>query len=84
MLLYTLLYALNLTVINPWGETIGAIWTAPKVYTLIALLSLNASLLFRARRTLIFKRNLATCGAALDGAFRGGANVSPKGLEGIW
>ena len=49
--LYTLLYALSVVLINPWGESVGAIWTAPKVYILTAILLLNLFSLVRYGRS---------------------------------
>lgn len=45
--LYSLLFALSLLALNPWGETRGEIWTAPKIGVLIALYGLNVVLLWR-------------------------------------
>lgn len=45
--LYSLLFALSLLALNPWGETRGEIWTVPKIGVLIALYGLNLALLWR-------------------------------------
>jgi len=39
--LYSFLFALSLTLINPWGETRGEIWTNPKVLTVFLITLLN-------------------------------------------
>lgn len=44
---YTLLYALSIIAINPWGGTHGPIWVLPKVLVLTALLVLNGFIIFR-------------------------------------
>lgn len=45
--LYSLLFALSLLALNPWGETRGEIWTVPKIGVLIAIYGLNLVLLWR-------------------------------------
>lgn len=44
---YTLLYALSVVAVNPWGGTQGSIWVGPKVLALLALLVLNGSVILR-------------------------------------
>lgn len=39
--LYSFLFALSLTLINPWGENRGEIWTQPKILTVSLITILN-------------------------------------------
>lgn len=53
---YGILTALSLVLINPWGTPRGEIWTDPKVYTLIALALLTWAVLFGQLLRFVFKR----------------------------
>ncbi|MDY7012526.1 MAG: O-antigen ligase family protein [Cyanobacteriota bacterium] len=47
--LYSLLYALSIVLINPWGNSRGAIWTQPKVLVLLLIVLLNFIILLEAQ-----------------------------------
>ncbi|MDY6782422.1 MAG: O-antigen ligase family protein [Cyanobacteriota bacterium] len=47
--LYSLLYALSIVLINPWGDSRGAIWTQPKVLVLLLIVFLNFIVLLEAQ-----------------------------------
>lgn len=47
--IYTLLYALSILLINPWGASRGAIWTQPKVFILLLVVILNLAILLEAQ-----------------------------------
>lgn len=49
MVVYALLYALSVVVINPWGTTQSAVWTLPKIVVLVVLLLLNIFVIVRHR-----------------------------------
>lgn len=52
MVAYTLLYALSVIAINPWGDSQGPIWVLPKVVVLTVLLVLNSFVIFRHARAI--------------------------------
>jgi O-antigen ligase len=54
--LYTLLYALGLILINPWGSSRGEIWTQPKVFVLLLIVLSNLAFLWKERNLLTFSR----------------------------
>ncbi|MBW4648357.1 MAG: O-antigen ligase family protein [Kastovskya adunca ATA6-11-RM4] len=43
---YTLLFALSLLLINPWGTSRGEIWTTPKVLVIVLIVIANFSLIW--------------------------------------
>ncbi|MDY7014407.1 MAG: O-antigen polymerase, partial [Cyanobacteriota bacterium] len=47
--LYSLLYALSIVLINPWGNSRGAIWTQPKVFVVCLIVLLNFIVLLEAQ-----------------------------------
>ena len=47
--MYTLLYALSVIAINPWGSAQSAVWTLPKIAVLSVLLLLNFFVIVRQR-----------------------------------
>ena len=49
---YTLLFALSIILIDPWGASRGNIWTQPKVFAVLLIALLNLSLLWEERKTL--------------------------------
>ena len=51
MIAFTLVYALSVAAINPWGVTQGEIWVWPKVLALVVALLLNLKVLARRGRT---------------------------------
>ena len=55
--LYTLLFCLSLTLINPWGLSRGEIWTQPKVLILVLICSVNLLILWFERKALKIPRN---------------------------
>ncbi|WP_293271561.1 MULTISPECIES: O-antigen ligase family protein [unclassified Microcoleus] len=55
--LYTILYALSIILINPWGTTRGFIWTSPKVLIVWLIISLNIALLLSQKTSLAIPRN---------------------------
>lgn len=55
--LYTLLFALSIILINPWGVSRGLIWTAPKVLTICLIIGLNLSILWKKRPTLTIDKS---------------------------
>ncbi|MBE9096041.1 O-antigen ligase [Tychonema sp. LEGE 07203] len=50
--LYTLLYALSIILINPWGSSRGSIWTSPKVFVIWLIVGVNLALLWEERKAL--------------------------------
>ena len=54
--LYTLLYALSIILINPWGSSRGIIWTSPKVLIIWLIVGVNLALLWEKRKTLTIPR----------------------------
>jgi hypothetical protein len=48
----TILYALSIILINPWGTTRGLIWTSPKVLIVWLMISLNIALLLSPKKSL--------------------------------
>lgn len=50
--LYTILYALSIILINPWGTTRVLIWTSPKVLIVWLIISLNIALLLSHKKSL--------------------------------
>ncbi|MEG4812457.1 O-antigen polymerase [Microcoleus sp. F8-D3] len=59
--LYTLLYALSLILINPWGGSRGEIWTQPKVFVVLLIVFSNLSFLWEERKLLTFSRQWKVC-----------------------
>ncbi|VXD22750.1 conserved membrane hypothetical protein [Planktothrix serta PCC 8927] len=55
--LYTLLLALSLILINPWGDNRGEIWTYPKVFAVLLITLLNLSILWTERLDLTIPKN---------------------------
>ncbi|MEG4012098.1 MULTISPECIES: O-antigen ligase family protein [unclassified Microcoleus] len=55
--LYTILYALSIILINPWGTTRGLIWTSPKVLIIWLIISLNIALLLSQKKSLTIPQN---------------------------
>lgn len=53
---YTLLFALSIIIINPWGNSRGDIWTTPKVLVVLLIIFLNLSSLWEKREALTFPR----------------------------
>ncbi|NJL56072.1 O-antigen ligase family protein [bacterium] len=53
---YTLLFALSIILINPWGNSRGEIWTHPKVLIVLIVLLLNLALLTARPRTPLPRR----------------------------
>ncbi|VXD25190.1 hypothetical protein PL8927_840008 [Planktothrix serta PCC 8927] len=47
--LYTLLLALSVILINPWGDNRGEIWTYPKIFAVLLITLLNLSILWTER-----------------------------------
>ncbi len=54
--LYTLLCALSIILINPWGNSRGIIWTSPKVFVIWLIVGVNLALLWEKRKTLSISR----------------------------
>ncbi|MEG4854515.1 O-antigen ligase family protein [Microcoleus sp. B5-D4] len=54
--LYTLLYALSIILINPWGSSRGLIWTSPKVLIIWLIVGVNLALLWEQRKALTIPR----------------------------
>lgn len=54
--LYTLLYALSIILINPWGSSRGLIWTSPKVLIIWLIVGVNLALLWEQRKALTISR----------------------------
>ncbi|MEG4508065.1 O-antigen ligase family protein [Microcoleus sp. F6_B4] len=55
--LYTLLYALSIALINPWGISRGLIWTAPKVLIIFLIVALNLSIIGERSKSLTISRH---------------------------
>ncbi|WP_293125107.1 O-antigen ligase family protein [Microcoleus sp. bin38.metabat.b11b12b14.051] len=55
--LYTILYALSIILINPWGTTRGLIWTSPKVLIIWLIISLNIALLLSQKTSIAIPQN---------------------------
>ena len=55
-ILYTLLYALSIILINPWGSSRGSIWTSPKVLIIWLIVGVNLALLWEQRKALTISR----------------------------
>jgi hypothetical protein len=55
--LYTILYALSIILINPWGTTRGLIWTSPKVLIVWLIISLNIAVLLSHKESLAIPQN---------------------------
>jgi len=55
--LYTLLFALSIILINPWGVSRGLIWTAPKVLVICLIIALNLSILWKKRQALTIDKS---------------------------
>lgn len=55
--LYTLLYALSIILINPWGISRGYIWTAPKVFVIWLIIGLNIAILCEKKKDLTIPQN---------------------------
>jgi hypothetical protein len=55
--LYTILYALSIILINPWGTTRGLIWTSPKVLIVWLIISLNIAVLLSHKKSLAIPQN---------------------------
>ncbi|MEG4807452.1 O-antigen ligase family protein [Microcoleus sp. F8-D3] len=54
--LYTVLFALSIILINPWGSSRGLIWTSPKVLILWLIVGVNLALLWEQRKALTIPR----------------------------
>lgn len=54
---YTLLFALSLTLLNPWGTSRGDIWTQPKELVVGTLCLLNLSILWEERKALTIPKS---------------------------
>ncbi|XZO04261.1 MAG: O-antigen ligase family protein [Microcoleus sp.] len=54
--LYTLLYALSIILINPWGNSRGIIWTSPKVFVIWLIVGVNLALLWEQRKSITISR----------------------------
>lgn len=54
--LYTLLYALSIILINPWGNSRGSIWTSPKVLIIWLIVGVNVALLWEQRKAITIPR----------------------------
>ncbi len=54
--LYTLLYALSIILINPWGSSRGSIWTSPKVFVIWLIVGVNLALLWEQRKAITISR----------------------------
>ncbi|MEG5037259.1 hypothetical protein [Microcoleus sp. AT3-D2] len=54
--LYTLLYALSIILINPWGSSRGLIWTSPKVLIIWLIIGVNLALLSEQKKALTIPR----------------------------
>ncbi|WP_377473618.1 MAG: O-antigen ligase family protein [Microcoleus anatoxicus] len=50
--LYTLLFALSIILINPWGNSRGLIWTSPKVFVIWLIVGVNLALLWEQRKSI--------------------------------
>ncbi|MEG3840202.1 O-antigen ligase family protein [Microcoleus sp. herbarium14] len=53
---YTLLYALSIILINPWGSSRGSIWTSPKVFVIWLIVGVNLALLWEQRKAITISR----------------------------
>lgn len=49
---YTLLFAISIILINPWGLSRGEIWTKPKVLAVVLICLTNLSILWAERKSL--------------------------------
>ncbi|WP_293281864.1 MULTISPECIES: O-antigen ligase family protein [unclassified Microcoleus] len=54
--LYTILFALSIILINPWGSSRGIIWTSPKVLIIWLIVGVNLALLWEQRKVLTISR----------------------------
>ncbi|MDP5016306.1 MAG: O-antigen ligase domain-containing protein [Dolichospermum sp.] len=54
-----ILYILLITLINPFGLTIGSIWALPKIVTLFAITTYNTYLLISERNNIQFKKTIS-------------------------
>ncbi|MEG4323133.1 MULTISPECIES: O-antigen ligase family protein [unclassified Microcoleus] len=54
--LYTILFALSIILINPWGSSRGLIWTSPKVLIIWLIVGVNLALLWEQRKALTISR----------------------------
>ncbi|MEG3972021.1 hypothetical protein QUA00_31035 [Microcoleus sp. T2B6] len=54
--LYTILFALSIILINPWGSSRGLIWTSPKVLIIWLIVGVNLALLWEQRKALTIPR----------------------------
>ena len=54
--LYTVLFALSIILINPWGSSRGLIWTSPKVLIIWLIVGVNIALLWEQRKALTIPR----------------------------
>ncbi|MBE9120414.1 O-antigen ligase family protein [Tychonema sp. LEGE 07199] len=50
--IYTLLYALSIILINPWGISRGDIWTSPKVFVIWLIIGFNIAIISEKRKAL--------------------------------
>ncbi|MFB2920076.1 O-antigen ligase family protein [Aerosakkonema funiforme] len=57
---YTLLFALCIILIDPFGNSRGSIWTEPKVLAVLLITLLNFSILWEERKSLTIPRNWKT------------------------
>lgn len=54
--LYTILFALSIILINPWGSSRGIIWTSPKVFVIWLIVGVNLALLSEQKKALTIPR----------------------------
>ncbi|MFB2897469.1 O-antigen ligase family protein [Aerosakkonemataceae cyanobacterium BLCC-F50] len=55
--IYTLLFALSITAINPWGFLRGEIWTGPKVFLVLLISLTNLLILWKEREFVKFDKH---------------------------
>ncbi|MFB2918238.1 MULTISPECIES: O-antigen ligase family protein [Aerosakkonema] len=55
--LYSLLFAVSIILINPWGYNRGEIWTYPKIFAVLLITLLNFSILWTERFDITITRN---------------------------
>ena len=53
---YTLLFALSIILLDPWGSSRGNIWTQPKVFAVLLISLLNLAILWEERKSLKLPR----------------------------
>jgi O-antigen ligase len=54
--LYTILFALSIILINPWGSSRSLIWTSPKLLIIWLIVGVNLALLWEKRKVLTISR----------------------------